>query len=271
MNEKIKSLSVKLEELFSEPITPQSIYHQMRDITKPQVEYFRRFGPENIIKLMFYVYSLKKTGGFKLGEKILNNLFFTHLFETDGEYAVHTCSQCHGDGETDCPYCDEGKETCPTCEGTGEVDCPICDGNDPDCEECEGTGEVECPDCAGTGVVNCEYCNGSGTYECDNCDGLGETESNIEKIYDLTFLCSWNKDLKYECELKVDTLSPIENDVSGNDYIILYKTQSNGPISSEVELGRYYCISYSDEPDLSLLMNMQIYGDYDVSRLMHTD
>jgi uncharacterized protein YegJ (DUF2314 family) len=84
-------------------------------------------------------------------------------------------------------------------------------------------------------------------------------------------LCSWNKDLKYECELKVDTLSPIENDVSGNDYIILYKTQSNGSILSEVELGKYYCISYSDKADLSLLMNMQIYGDYDVSRLMYTD
>jgi hypothetical protein len=271
MNEKIKSLSKKLEGLFIEPITPQSIYHQMREITKAQLDYFRRLGPETMIKLIFGVYSLKKTGDFKLGEKILNNLFFIHLFETDGEYAVHTCGQCQGDGETDCPYCDEGKENCSTCEGTGEVDCPICDGNDPDCEECEGTGKVECPDCEGTGLVNCEYCNGSGTYECDNCDGRGEIESNREKIYYLNFLCSWNKDLKDECELKVDTLSPIENDVSGNDHIILYKIMDDGPISSEVESGRYYCISYSDEPDLSLFMDMQIFSSSNVYRLIDTD
>jgi hypothetical protein len=84
-------------------------------------------------------------------------------------------------------------------------------------------------------------------------------------------LKSWNKDLKDECELKVDTLSPIENDVSGNDHIILYKTMNDGPISSEVESGRYYCISYSDEPDLSLFMDMQIVSSSNVYRLMDTD
>jgi hypothetical protein len=268
MNKKIKSLSLKLEGLFSNQITPQSIYQQMREITRPQSDYFRRLGPKTMIKLIFGVYSLKKTGNFKLGEKILNNLFFTHLFETNGEYAVSHCGQCDGEGETDCPYCDEGQETCQKCEGTGKVECPICDGNDPDCDECDGDGEVECPDCAGTGTVECEYCHGSNTYECDICDGQGEVESPTEKVFDVLFLCSWNKDLKDECELKVDTFSPIENDVSGNDYIILHKTMKSGVISPQVELGRYYCISYSDEPNISLLLDMTIFGLSGVSGLI---
>lgn len=271
MNDKIKSLAIKLEGLFSEPITPQSLYQQIREITRPQVDYFRRFGPENIIKLMFYVYSLKKTGDFKLGEKILNNLFFTHLFETSGEYVENECSECHGDGETDCPYCDEGQEPCPTCDSNGKVECPICNGNDPDCEECEGTGEVDCSDCAGTGTVECEYCQGSGTYECENCDGQGSTVSNREKNYDIIFLCSWNKDLEEECELKVKTFSPIENDVSGNDYIILDKSMHGGDISTQVEPGRFYCISYSDEPKMSLFMDMRISSVANARRLMSTD
>lgn len=271
MNEKIKSLSKKLEGLFIEPITPQSIYHQMREITKTQLDYFRRLGPETMIKLLFGVYSFKKTGDFKLGEKILNNLFFIHLFETNGEPSVRHCGNCNGDGETDCPYCDEGQETCEKCESTGKVECPICDGSDPECDECNGESEVECPDCAGTGTVECEYCRGSGTYECEACDGHGEVESETEKVYDIIFLCSWNKDLEEECELKVNTFSPIENDVSGNDYIILDKSMHDGDISTQVEPGRFYCISYSDEPKMSLFMDMRIHSTANSSRLMSTN
>lgn len=51
---------------------------------------------------------------------------------------MHTCCECSGDGQHDCPDCDgtglnfeyEGAdpEKCLTCNGTGKKDCKKCDG-----------------------------------------------------------------------------------------------------------------------------------------------
>ena len=67
MNDKLKRLAIKMVDLFpSEFSSPQDCYNLFQDIYKKQFDYFSYFEPENLIKLVFYLYSYKTTKDFRL-------------------------------------------------------------------------------------------------------------------------------------------------------------------------------------------------------------
>lgn len=237
-----------MEGLF--PYTPssaQEMYLQFSHTIFPQKDYFNSLKAENAIKLMFYIYSLKKTGNFTLGEKILNNLFFAHFLESSNDYAIETCDVCGGGAEIDCENCQDGANVCEDCGGSGEVEH---NGEDVTCETCDGDGEIKCDDCGGTGRI-----------ECDTCNGYGEVESETDKNYEVTFICSWNKTLQKESEELEDTNIPVPSAqelIRDEDSIILKIIDDSGPIKDEVIPNEFYCIYYSDEPELNFTNDMKI-------------
>ena len=61
MDEKIKKLAIKVEDLVKYFGTPQDTYDNLVEVAKRQSDYFRYLGPENFVKLAIYIYSLKET------------------------------------------------------------------------------------------------------------------------------------------------------------------------------------------------------------------
>ena len=103
MDEKIKKTATKLQGLvkhYDGP--PGEVYYDVRKIAETQSDYFYYLGPDNIIKLTLYIYSLKKTGDLKLGEKMINNLSFVQLLTTENKSTIKECESCAGAGTILC-------------------------------------------------------------------------------------------------------------------------------------------------------------------------
>lgn len=270
MDEKIKKLAVKVEGLVKNFGTPQATYDDLTQIARGQKEYFTYIGESNFIKLAIYIYSLKETQGFQLGEKWINNLAFIELLTTEGNKYVYTCPNCEGDGYVDCGECDgRGKIECNNCEGKGQIECPECDGDGrqmgdgewEDCEMCSGDGETECEYCDGEGESTCEYCGGDEQSQCDRCEGSGEIESEDQLVYSIYTIVSWNKEIKDACELKAEThepaMSEYDFDRLRGEYITLFfEDDRHGPL--DVVENEMYCIEYGDEPQLAFTSHMHV-------------
>ena len=260
MNEKLQRLSTKMLGLFTEDFeSVQDCYNQFRVIYKTQFDYFQNFDPSNIIKLVFYIYSLKNTGNFKLAEQLLNKLGFASLIITQGNYHEESCVNCYGDGDVRCNDCGgSGEVDCNDCGGSGEVSCDNCDGTGVDeegdkCGECDGDGEVGCGECNGTGEVGCGECDNDGRVYCDNCDGTGEIITN-ELEYTHMTIATWNNEIKTACELNAGTMEPVLSeyhiDTLRDEYIILVETDEHGEFQNSIDTNEYYCAKYEDEPKL---------------------
>jgi hypothetical protein len=259
MNEKLQRLSTKMLGLFTEDFeSVQDCYNQFRVIYKTQFDYFQNFDPSNIIKLVFYIYSLKNTGNFKLAEQLLNKLGFASLIITQGNYHEKSCDNCYGDGDVRCDDCGgSGEVDCNDCDGTGEVSCDDCDGTGVDeegdkCGECGGDGEADCSKCGGDGEAYCSECN-NGYVICDTCDGTGEITTN-ELEYIFMTIATWNNEIKTACELNAGTMEPILSeyhiDTLRDEYIILVETDEHGVFQNSIDTNEYYCTKYEDEPKL---------------------
>jgi hypothetical protein len=246
MDEKIKKSAVKLQDLVNNYDNPNEVFQEVRKIAKSQPDYFNYLGPDNILKLTLYIYSLKKSEDFKLGEKMVNNLYFAHLITTNNDPDIKVCKHCGGDGEI----------TCPRCKGDTIIKCSECDGDGKleyedenyDCNICLGDGEVRCPSCI------------RGESICPECEGSGELESEYEVSYTSYFITTWDKQIQSLLELRVGTLDPIMSEYQFSElsdkYLELSNYESAAPLNvSENEM---YCIDYSDEPQLFLEKNMSI-------------
>lgn len=262
MDEKLKKLAIKVEGLLHTYSTPQATYYSIVDLAKSQKDYFTYLGPENLLKLTFYVYSFKKTNGFKLAEKIINNLTFIELIQTDNDKYLNDCPECRGDGVIRCDSCDGiGSFECQECGGDGEI--YVGNGSNHECENCSGNGEISCQDCNGDGEINC-----------DNCGGIGEIESDDEVFYTIYTVVTWNDNIKNICELRENTNEPIMSEDEFNEladtFIILHYFNEHGPLNiSENEM---YCIGMSDEPNLRFNSDMVIdwfYTHFNASHLFH--
>ena len=259
MDEKIKKLATKIEGLLPNVETPQQTYDYLNDIARKQKDYFIHIGPENFVKLVLYVYSLKRTNNTELGEKIINNLSFIELVTTEGKSFFYSCDNCGGDGLISCDYC----------SGTGSVEC----------DECGGSGEVvddgeehTCSDCAGNGEVSCNYCGGDGDFNCDDCDGAGEIESDDEVFYSIYTIMTWNKQIQDICELRENTTEPAmseyEFDRLRDEYIVLSLDEEEyGPL--DVVENEMYCVGTSDEPSLKFSPAMSVIWVYSHKRPEH--
>lgn len=262
MEDRLKRIAIKLSDWFVYFETPHSVYTHFRDLFKKQPDYFGNFSASDIIKLVFYIFSYKNTGNFKVSDQLLNNLGFAHLFYPTGNYYVEKCESCGGDGGYDCDDCDgRGKFNCQTCDGTGEIDCGICDGTGEDeqgntCETCSGYGHGDCNVCNGSGEYECDTCGGEGGIHCSQCDGNGDVETS-EWEYDSYTICTWKSEIKNLCELKANTQDPVmseyEFDKISDDYILLHGlTDEHAEFKNFVQEREVYCSEYLDEPQLYL-------------------
>lgn len=261
MEDKLKRVAIKLSEYFKNKNfeTVDDTYHNFGELYKKHNDYFTQFKASEIIKLVFYIFSYKTTGNFKLAEKYLNSIAFATLFYTTSNKHNEGCSTCLGDGSFGCQYCDgDGNITCEECDGDGSVTCDTCDGTGEieeglPCSECQGGGTIVCDTCGGGGQETCNQCDGDGYETCRECDGSGEIETD-EKEYELYTICTWNSEIKNACELNVGTREPAMSEFNfdklKDDYITLHLTDEHSEFREFVEDYAVYCCAYSDEPSL---------------------
>lgn len=242
MEEKLKKLAQALTRGIREYDTVADVYTSLRDKAKSQFDYFSRLGPQNFLKLVFYIYSLKNSNSFELGEKMLYNLAFSQLVDSENELHIETCDECDGQGVVECPECYRGFVSCQTCDGDGELEMY---GQPVDCVDCGGDGEVDCRLCGRNGLPK-------GEVLCDKCEGQGEYKSKDEYNYEIYFIMSWNVELNELCQTYERTKTPImsydELLKFEKDFVLLSKELGHGPL--DVDPNQIYCINYSDEPKI---------------------
>jgi len=266
MDEKIKSISVKLKRFFNNSeIRPTEVYDKLRKIANTQKQYFELFTPESFLKLVIYEYSLVRTGDFAYGDSILKNLLFVDFFVTDLVDHREECGYCDGSGRVSCDYCDgDGYRTCNDCDGNGTIPCVDCEGsgnveNDEGesqtCDYCDGSGEVSCDTCDGDGRFSCNECSGESSVECNECYGDGEIEDGSID-YDHFFICTWDKEFKdlVEIRVKTDESIPINYyyDRYGMNSIILNQKTDNTFLKSFIDSDEMYILDATNDPKLKL-------------------
>jgi hypothetical protein len=262
MDERIKKVAQKLQKSIKNYDDVGSVYQGVRMIAIDQTDYFLHFGPDFLIKLTLYIYSLKKTGDLKLGEKMINNLSFIQLLVTDNEPSIKECKSCDGSGMEICDRCKGiGFIECPKCDGDGEVSCEWCDGDDSEeCDECLGEETMNCDKCGGEGDIHCPTCRGESETVCETCGGEGEIVDEYEVVYEIYFIATWNKQIQDLCELRAETLEPVMSLTrflrSSDQFLELIRWKNSGPL--KVDKDQMYCIHYSNEPKMYLQKNMLI-------------
>jgi len=261
MNDKLKRLAKKIVDLLPNADIQQDLYEHFKDLMLSQNEYFQFVSNSNKIKLFFYVWSLKRSNNFEIGDSLLNRISFAHLMTTVGNNHNEICGECGESGYVNCYNCDGiGSIDCDVCDSSGEMECPHCYGSGEiedggemvTCAECAGEGIVSCDECGGDGRMDCNNCTG-GQVTCDNCDGNGEVETE-ELDYDRYYICTWNKEIKDKCELTEGiprpTMSEYDFDRLRNQYIILTYTDDHANLIKQIIVNEVYCISYNDNPTL---------------------
>lgn len=267
MSDKIKRLAKNLSELsLAAPDSLQEIYIRLTGFMSKQSDYFDNIGTFNIIKLLFYIWSYKHTGGFERGDKMLNEIAFAILITTEGESHIETCDDCGGDGYMRCDNCDgTGKVECEECNGNGDVECYRCEGegkvNGETCDECGGAGEYGCSECDSEGEISCPMCD-EGSLPCERCDGDGEINTG-EKEYKKYYIVTWSKLLKDRCEITQEdsdiTMSEYDFDRLRDKYVVLSLEDKHDELQDFVEDNEMYCVFYDDNPTLKTTRHMEIY------------
>jgi hypothetical protein len=269
MEDKIKRLASNLSEIMPEPKEPQQVWDNLRVLMNEQKSYFEKISPQNIIKVIFYIWSLKETGNFKLGEKMLNEISFALVFHHEGNYHKEYCGSCGGEGDIDCNECSSGLVTCENCDGSGVEECAECGGNGAvtedgetfTCPDCGGEGKVECGECSGEGEVECGQCS-YGRLNCNECEGNGEVDTDEFEYFE-HFIVTWNSFIKNRCEITEEdtdvTMSEYEFDRISDKFITLGHKESHMQFEDWVIENEMYCAYYNDNPRLIYDSYMEIF------------
>ena len=269
MNDKIKRLSTNLAEIIPDHDNPQDLYMELTKLMVKQKDYFSKISPVTMVKVLFYIWSIKKTGNLNLGDKLLNKILFATLITTEGNHHREECRSCDGAGEQSCDFCDgSGNIECDNCDGEGVITCPECDGDGrqmgdgewENCEECDGDGALTCPDCNGEGKVDCNRCY-NGYENCSECDGQGEIKTD-EFEYSNYFIVTWNNFIKDRCELTEGTpesaFSEYEFDKLRDEYVVLYRVEEHAELKDFIEINEVYCVSQNDNPIIDYSEDMHV-------------
>jgi len=271
---KLRSLSKRLEELVNGG-TPQRVYDNLQLLMQSQSDYFKTFDALFLVKLVFYIYSYKRTKDFELAVKMCDRLFFTKLLEPTEEHYQENCSTCGGDGDIECNECyGSGQVDCHNCGRTGVEECYDCEGSgeveDSDeedvwhtCQLCGGKGEVECHTCDGDMLESCGECQGNGRESCYDCSGSGEVESE-ELNYNSYSICSWDKDIYNKCELNLNTPNPALSNSEFSEFddkfIVLHYEEDHDMLIEDLPSDNNYCflLENQSEVDLDISRSMKI-------------
>lgn len=261
---KLQRLAIKLNETIPAHATFQGVYDNLAYKARgAEKDYFKYLGPENFLKLAFYIWSYRETGLFQSAEEKLNKISFIHVLESSGDYTSVTCEECQGDGTSRCDECGgSGRVECGECGGTGDVDCSECngegqvegDGEMIDCPECNGGGEETCSECDGDGEVSCHQCGGDGDSTCSLCDGDGETQSDTDMDYDVLTIVTWNKSIIDRAEYTEDQIEVLVTSQQQSKiekaYLLLTKVTRSGELMDQVDYGDWYTMRVDDSPKL---------------------
>jgi len=263
---KLYSIADKLRGVIGEFKSPTEVFRLLRNLGPMQKEYLHHFGLTNVCKIILIIY-FKERGLNELKiNKILESIYFSILFFTEGETYEENCDNCGGDGYISCHNCDgEGTISCDECNGDGKVDCENCDGagqiDGEDCMDCSATGQVDCEECDGEGNGTCSRCDGRGDDVCDDCDGSGNYSTDETK-YTLMGYCLWNKDVKNILEIREKQTEPALEDISKSFYqdsIQLIELEEHTELPEEVVSDVYYCAQVSNEP-----VNFRFYQSFNI-------
>lgn len=267
MNEKLKNIAMRFEDIIEEYKTPQEVYNSLMQLVKSQPDYFTIKGPQLIIQLTYLIYSYKNTQGFELGEKMLNDNEFIFVLYSHGHHHEEPCEAC---------FINNGYVNCDECDGTGELNCDECDGHGTlTCETCYGSGidpesedDEECWDCNGSGDRTCWKCNGNeitdcpecvdGLVNCEECDGVGTTTTD-ELEYTIEVIMTWDKSLIDVCKETSQTLVPIMSYKEFNNLkncVFMNTIEGNNlDFKKGFRENEVYCFDYADNPRLELSRN----------------
>jgi hypothetical protein len=272
MSDKLKRLAKNLSELsLAEVDNLQEVYIRLCGLMTKQKEYFTHLGTDNVIKLLFYIWSYKQTGQFEMGDKMINQIAFAIPITTEGEHFVDSCEKCGGDGYIRCDVCDgTGSVDCHECDGTGEEKCYACDGegevDGETCDECEGSGKMTCTNCDGEESISCSECN-DGSTTCDTCDGQGDVQTE-DLEYKKYFIVTWSKPIKDRCEITEGdtdiTMSEYDFDRLRDKYVVLHLEDLHDEFQSYVQENEMYCTTYTDTPRLYFSQHMELYFKEDL-------
>lgn len=267
MNEKLKKLALKLEDLIEYYDVPQQVYDELLELVAKQPDYFTIIGAENIIKLTFLIYSYKKTNSFELGDNMLNESMFLFMIYSEGDNHREVCGECGGEGQIDCQECDgTGEVPCDECDGSGEVACDTCNGSgvDPDnedesCWDCNGAGNRTCLQCDGNTFETCPECYGRRLEICPTCDDTGQIETDAWD-YSVATILSWDQELISSSIENENTLLPIMSyaDFNYNDETFIFiQTYDEDfmEFRKGFEANELYCFGHDDSPTTFLKNN----------------
>ena len=192
--------------------------------------------------------------------------------ECDGDGVIDDegtpCDECQGGGDLTCSDCaGEGVNDCRRCGGDGDFECNECDGTGENsegnpCNICDGEGEVECDECGGRGDSDCPNCY-SGSETCPTCRGNGTLEGEGNNLK-LSFICSWDMDLKNRCEMYAHTSTPVisSEGLAENNEIIVLDFSDWGEedfVNDDIEEEMVYCWEYLDDVDLKVSGKMKLF------------
>lgn len=272
MDEKLKKIATKLVSKYK-LLTLEETYNKFLKQISNQSDYFGMYKAYDLLKIVFYIFSLKETGGFYWAENVIKKSYVGDYFEyAEDDFVSERCEDCSGDGSVECDYCNgSGNEECDRCSGDGQLECSECDGegsieddngNLEDCDECNGRGELECDNCGGSGEQTCGNCN-DGYNTCYECDGRGEVESDKLRYYATTFV-TWDKKLidmfmlSYELKkpMVIDDFTPYIND---NLMLVLNNTEDEAEFKENIKPDYFYCYNLEDlDEEVVRLINKKI-------------
>jgi len=269
--QKLISVAEKLQGILGDFDSPTDVLNHLRKLGTMQSEYLTLFGIKNLCKIIFIIYYKKNGLSNSKIEEIINSIYFTVLFTTEGNDYTESCDTCGGDGYITCGNCDsEGSLECDFCDGSGVVNCDDCDGTGEvegeSCDKCEGSGEVTCDECDGDGHYTCRRCGGDGSESCDDCDGDGGIETD-DTEYSLVGLCFWDKEMKNILEIREKEVQPAMEEISDkfwrNSIKLTYTEEHTELDMDKIETDVYYCCLLSEQPEVfKVSRNLNIHISY---------
>lgn len=222
-----------------------------REYFKDKKIFFQHFTNSDFYFFFFYCYFMWKAQrvlSFDEVNNLMKNVIIAEIIFTSFDEVMETCDNCGGDGQEDCPNCENGKVECPDCDGRGELE----------------AGE-ECFNCSGTGEVECSICDGEGGFECDYCNGLGEVEDERQAGIVKHIKFTTNEDDYQNVVDSYEKSEPLSEDKVDNLPYLSIPFDSSIQFSDTYELDEnsYYVQDLSTNTDrIGSLVKMLYYHDH---------